>query len=77
METYGVVVGDLIFKEYEILTHLARGTQPNEIGKEMNMHPISINSSLKRIRKKLHVETNEQAIEIAAQRGWVKVLTTA
>jgi two-component system nitrate/nitrite response regulator NarP len=61
----------LTFLEKEIMTLIASGMNYKPIGKALNIHPDIVETTVKRLRKKMQVSTTPQLIFQLTRRGMI------
>jgi len=70
-KAYGPIVDKILFREYEILLLLSRGSTVPQIAGNIRYPIPKVHICLRSIRKKLRVSDNAAAIQVATQKGWV------
>jgi DNA-binding CsgD family transcriptional regulator len=57
----------------QILQYIANGCKQEQVAEVLRISHETVRTQLKLLRRRLNVNTLEQAVALAAKRGWVKV----
>ena len=60
--------------ERDVLTRLAQGLTPTEIGKELHLTRYAVSKRIQQLRRRLGHATTWQTVMHAAAQGWVAQL---